>query len=248
MSLSSRIEEDKNALFQFEDFEAEEIPEKRSDRPSDSDSGCIELPVCRSLSQGESKGRDGASQDLENDTEDLDTRLARLEREAYEKGFEQGQRDGVALEERQIEEKGKQLDALFLKIRDLRKNIYAQTEEEVLQLSLLIAKKIIRSEISMDPQVIARTIRAALEYLVDKSRLRILINPEDMEEVRGILPEIANQAKGGKFHVVEDHSIGRGGCILESGFGRINATLDDQLGMLQKEIEEEFKCSMGETR
>ncbi|MFZ7113240.1 MAG: FliH/SctL family protein [Desulfatiglandales bacterium] len=242
------IEEHKNVLFQFEDFEAEEIQQESSARPSEGDGGCIELPVCgpRRL-QGESKEKDGASQDPGDDREDLDTQLARLEREAYEKGFEQGQRDGVALEERQIEEKGKQLEALFSKIRDLRKNIYAEAEKEVLQLSTLIAKKIIRKEISLDPQVIARTIRAALEHLVDKSRLRILINPDDMEEVRRILPEIANQAKGGEFHVVEDHSIERGGCILESGFGRINATLEDQLEMLQEEIEEEFKCAPGET-
>ena len=84
-----------------------------------------------------------------------------------------------------------------------------------------------------------------MKFLVDKHHIRILINPEDMEEVRKILPEIARLARGGKFQVVEDRAVDRGGCLLETGFGRVNATLDDQLEMLEKEIDEEFQCSRG---
>lgn len=242
--MSSLIKESEHSSLRVESFEIEDICEDPDVFPLDETSGSIELPIC-GVAGGARQRPDALEKDQESDedSEDFDTRMARLEREAYEKGFEQGQKDGLALEERQLEEKGKQLDALFAGIRDLRGQIYSETEGELLNLSLLIAKKIIRSEVRTDPEVIIRTIRSSLQFLVDKSRLRIMVNPEDMEEVKRILPDLAGMTKGGKFQVVEDIAIERGGCVLESGFGRVNATLDDQLGMLEKAIEEELRCS-----
>lgn len=245
--MSSIIKEFENLFLEVESFEAEEICEDADEISLPDDGECVELPICGPLRK-QSRGLDTvqrSEQDLEEEPEDVETRLARLEREAYEKGFAQGQKGGLALEERQIEEKGKQLEALFSEISDLRAQIYTEAEEELLKMSLLIAKKIIGQEIETNPQIIGRTIRSAMKYLVDKNHVRILINPEDMEEVRRVLPEIAGLTRGGKFQVVEDHAIKRGGCVLESRFGRINATLDDQIEMLEKEIDEELRCSRG---
>ena len=245
--MSSLITKCENLFLQVEAFQVDEICED-TDKTSSSDDGkCVELPLCGPLRK-KSRGSGTVElpeQDPEEEPEDAETRLARLEREAYEKGFAQGQKDGLALEERQIEEKGKQLEAFFSEMNDLRAQIYSEAEEELLKMSLLIAKKIIGEEVETNPQIIGRTIRSAMKYLVDKNQTRISINPEDMEEVRRILPEIAGLTKGGKFQVVEDHAIKRGGCVLESGFGRINATLDDQIEMLEKEIDEELRCSRG---
>ena len=247
MSLSSPIHEGENPFVKIETFEAEEICEEPERVSTATYRECVELPVCSAFSKqmrgSDSYGKRGERPDEE--VEDPETRLARLEREAYEKGFAQGQKDGLALEERQIQEKGKQLDAFFGEFNGLSAQIYTEAEKDLLKLSLLIAKKIIGQEIKTNPQIIGQTIRSAMKFLVDKHHIRILINPEDMEEVRRILPEIARLARGGKFQVVEDHAVDRGGCLLETGFGRINATLDDQLEMLEKEIDEEFQCSRG---
>ena len=173
--------------------------------------------------------------------ESYQEKLARIEKEAYQKGFEQGQRDGLTLEKKQMEEKAKQLETIFSGLTDLKAQIYHESESELLNLSVLMAKKIIREEIKADGGIIRHTIQAALKSLVDKQHIRILLNPEDMEEVRNLLPELAAQSKGGQFQLVEDNAIDAGGCILETGFGRINATIEDQLGELEKEIEQTFQ-------
>ena len=116
----------------------------------------------------------------------------------------------------------------------------------MLKLSMLIAKRIIREEVKIDSHIIGKTIQSALKYLVDKSHIRILISPDDMEEVRQVLPDLAILTKGGQFQLIEDNAIERGGCILETGFGRINATIEDELGMVEKEIEQEFKSHRGD--
>ena len=123
--------------------------------------------------------------------ESYQEKLARMEKEAYQKGFEQGQRDGLSLEEKQMGEKAKQLETIFVGLNDLKAQIYHETESELLQMSILMAKKIIREEIKTDGGIIRNTIQAALKFLVDKQHIRIRLNPEDMEETRKLLPELA---------------------------------------------------------
>jgi flagellar assembly protein FliH len=173
--------------------------------------------------------------------EDFQERLARLEKEAYEKGFEQGQRDGLALEKRQMEEKGRQLEKIMAEINGFKARLYSEGEQDLLKLCTLAAKTIIRQEVRTHPGIIGNTIRATLEYLVDKSMICIHISPDDMDEVRRVLPDLSSLTRGGKFQLMEDNAIKAGGCIIETGFGRINATIEDQLAMLETIIQHEFE-------
>lgn len=184
--------------------------------------------------------------DQESEKEDFKDTLARLEREAYEKGFEQGRKDGLDLEEKKIEEMGKELESIFSGLRDLKKIIYRESEGDLLKISTLIAKKIIRQEVKIREDIIINTIQSALKFLTDKRKVKIIINPDDMEEVRRLLPDIAKLTNGGQFQLTEDHTIERGGCILETGFGKINATIEDQLGMIEEEIDKEYESCRGE--
>jgi len=73
------------------------------------------------------------------------------------------------------------------------------------------------------------------------SCVKILINPGDMDEVRRLLPELSKTAMGGEFQLIEDTAVGQGGCIMQTGFGEINATIEDQCVALEKEIERELQ-------
>jgi len=185
------------------------------------------------------------SQDLPKE-EDLKERLARIEKEAYEKGFEQGRRDGLSLEKKLMEEKARQLETLFSTLRDLKAEIYDETEQELLTLSISLARKIIGEEVKINKGIIGNTIRAAAKFLADKHHIRIQLNPDDMEEVKRLLPDIAAMTRGGKFQLIEDHAITKGGCLMETGFGSINATIEDQMGELEKLIEQELRLAQGE--
>jgi flagellar assembly protein FliH len=180
--------------------------------------------------------------------EDFNAKLARLEKEAYEKGFEQGQRDGLALEKRKMEEVRRQIEDMFVSIRDLKPRIYTESEGEILKLVMLMVKKVIGEEVRQNSAVIGNTIKSAMRFLTDKRRIRIILNPDDMEEVKKLLPDISAIAKGGQFQLSEDRAINRGGCILETGFGKINACIEDQLKNLEEEIERLYHASSGKKR
>ena len=70
-------------------------------------------------------------------------KLARFEKEAYEKGFEQGQKDGLSLGQKRIEQISKQLESVFNELVNLKRKIYQEGEEELVNLSMAIAKQIL---------------------------------------------------------------------------------------------------------
>ena len=178
--------------------------------------------------------------------EDFKDRLARMEKEAYEKGFEQGQRDGLALEKRKMEEVRRQMEDMFVGLRDLKPRIYLEAEGELLHLAVLMARKVIGEEIKNNSGIIGNTIKSAMKYLSDKRKVRIILSPDDMDEVKKMLPDISAITKGGHFQLSEDKAVSRGGCILETGFGKINACIEDQLANLEKEIERQYHLVSGE--
>ena len=239
-SLSNLIKGEESPSLTIGSFEAQEIPQDRHCDSPHNQGGQANLHLLK-------EDPSVSSWDfpiLEKRERDPD-KLARLEKEAYAKGFEQGQRDGLAMEEMKIQEMGKQLEALFSGINDLKPQIYSESEGELLKLSILIAKKIIGEEVRTSNEIIDNTISSALKFLTDKRKVKIIINSDDMEEVRRLLPDLAKLTKGGHFQITEDNSIEKGGCILETGFGKINATIEDQLGMLEEEIEQQFHSIQG---
>lgn len=242
MSLSKASEEDFSPLFSIETFEAEKI---ESDQPPPPP------PVKKS------KGPDPLEEDpsvmtwslppmekkkITIESEDFEMKVARIEREAYEKGFAQGQKDGLALEKTRLEEMGRQVEAIFEELRDLKIQIYNESEGEILKLAMVIAKKVIGEEVRTNEKIILNSIKSALKFLTDKRKVRIIINPEDMEETKRMLPDLSRLTRGGNFQLTESNAVERGGCILETGFGKINATIDDQLKGIEEVIFREYQA------
>jgi len=251
--LSNLIKEDQKTLFAISAFRAEEIGPLGQPDHSDDENGQVKLPVGKEpalypqdppkvvVADDEIALEEGDSGDADDaDEADEAEKLAELEKEAYRKGFEQGQRDGLAIEEKQMADKARRLEGLLTGLGGLKAQIVGETEKELLELAVGIAKCIVRAEVKTDLEVIERTVRAAATLVVDRSQIRIVISPDDMEAVKGLLPEFAVTTRGAKLEIAEDSTIERGGCILETGFGRINATIESQLATLQKELEAEF--------
>lgn len=234
MSLSRLIKGGDAVGYQISDFDLQGVRGGGDPPPREPGGrGPVKLPGGPSPGLGLSR-----PEKLEESSEE---RLARLEREAYEKGFEQGRKDGLDLERKHLEEQRQEAERIFAGLRELKAVIARDTEEDLLSLCKLISRRIVREEVKTDPEVILRALRAALDFVVDKTCLKISVNPQDMEKIRHILPELASSTEGETFQVVEDRALARGGCLIETGFGRINATVEDQCAVVEKVIDEAFR-------
>jgi flagellar assembly protein FliH len=168
-------------------------------------------------------------------------KTAFLEREAYEKGFEQGEKDGISLGQKKIARSVEQIESLLIEIGNLKQEILKQFEKEILALVFSIAEKIIHRKIEEDDTIIHEAVLEAMHAVTEKTQIVIKINPEDFESVEKIKPDLFSTFKDLKSVVITpDLSVGRGGCLLETPYGDIDAGVEARLDKIHQSLNRAF--------
>lgn len=164
-----------------------------------------------------------------------------LEREAYEKGFAQGEKDGVELGQRKALKLLENIENLLRSMDSLRQEILPHYEREIVELVFVIAQKVIHRNIRSDDAAIEGTVLSALKLAAEKSKATLRVNPEDFDYVEELRPEFFAAVKELKaLTVTSDPSITRGGCLLESPYGDVDARVETQLDKIHQCLEQAF--------
>jgi flagellar assembly protein FliH len=243
----------------FQNPEGEEVPSEvqessPSEPPIDTEPAptALETPQEEQETNGENGSpesispEDSAEETTEPEKEidllslpEVAERLAQLEQEAYEKGFAQGQKDGM--------ERGRQqYESMASRLKELIKSLEGQIEHHVLALEgpifslvKVMAEKVIQKEIGLGPEVLKNCIREALKYVVEQSRVRLRVNPEDVNYMEEILQELSAEFSRFKdFELIPDANISRGGCLLETDFGLVDATYERKWREIVKKLDD----------
>lgn len=119
-----------------------------------------------------------------------------------------------------------------------KRRFIEDTEEQVVRLSVAIARRILYREIQVDPEALLGLLRAA----VGKSELRevhkILLHPLD---VQALTPFLQRMDLPPRVEIVSDNTLERGAVIVESSTGLLDASVSTQLD----EVERGFADLMG---
>ena len=143
-----------------------------------------------------------------------------IHQQAYQEGFAAGMRDGRA-----------QGEAFSLHMKDLLAELEGSLLRfeqamagDILELSLEIARQLVRQAIRTDPEMILTVVREAIESMPQLTEHPVLIlNSEDANIVRQML---AYEYQESVWRVVEDPGMARGGCRVETSESEIDATLE----------------------
>ncbi len=147
------------------------------------------------------------------------------EAKAYQQGIQDGHKAGFTDGLKEIEKVLHALRQSMQEIKKLRKEICLKAEKETVSLSLAIARKILVLEPETNPRIIAGIVKKTFETVAINAPVRIRINPSEltyMRERRHLIPI------EGEVTFVEDASISRGGCMVESLSGDIDARIESQ--------------------
>lgn len=150
---------------------------------------------------------------------DLQAELARLREqvraEAYAEGLAAGRAEG--------EQSCARMKQLVESFGDAMENLDFRLADMVLELALDIARQVVAGELAAHPERILEVVNLALKQMVESTReARLLLNPDDAALVRPYLEQVLDKAR---LRVVEDLRIVRGGCLIETPHGDIDATL-----------------------
>lgn len=155
---------------------------------------------------------------------------SRIEREAFMKGYAQGERAGAEAAAARGEAVVRRLTQTIDELRALKADLVHQTEQQVVQLALAIARRIIHREVSLDRELVLTMSRVALERLGATAAATIRLHPDDYAAVMHGRPD--GSAPAGETTVVADPLVRRGGCLVQSDFGLIDIGVDAQVDEL----------------
>ncbi len=152
-----------------------------------------------------------------------------VEREAYEKGFAQGEKAGMELANKKAEALLQRYQSSLAEFGRLRGDILLRIEKDVVRLAVAIAKKIVHREVHADPEIILTMTRIALTRIGEKSMVTIHLNPADFKFVLDNKARLGTASELAGITLVEDGAVSRGGCLIDTEMGSIDARVDEQL-------------------
>lgn len=115
--------------------------------------------------------------------------------------------------------------AAIQQVSSLSGEIIAQSETEMVELALEIAKKIVGREVTIDREVALTLVKISLAKLHNRTFAKVLLNPEDFTYMQSHLEKADFH---GSIELIEDRSISLGGCLIQTETGEIDARIESQ--------------------
>ncbi|MGE3190999.1 MAG: FliH/SctL family protein, partial [Vicinamibacterales bacterium] len=114
----------------------------------------------------------------------------------------------------------------------LRTAMIQQTERQMVQLALAVARRILRREVTLDGDFVVAMARVALDRLGEQTRATVRLHPDDLATT-GTEP---GQFAGTHVSVVADPSLSRGQCQVESEYGFIDVGVEAQFEQISQAL------------
>ncbi len=161
---------------------------------------------------------------------------AQEESESIKKSaFEEGYRIGLEKSAADIT----QFKEEFKKFMSARQDVFEYIAPDILEISVNVAKKIIKKELETDPQIIINTIIDVLKTVSkNEPKVTIRVKPQSVQFIKDTLPNITYQyGIESKINIIADPAIEEGGCVFQTGNGIVDASIDTQLEIIKKALE-----------
>jgi len=158
-------------------------------------------------------------------------------KDAREKGREEGHLDGFTEGKGEVDRLVERTRVVLERAQDKRGEILSETEKEIVDLVLLISRKVIKVISENQRDVVIFNVIQALRKVKGKGNIIIRVNLADLKLTTEHKEEFIRQMEGCKsIQIVEDTTVDSGGCIIETDFGEIDARISSQLAELESKI------------
>lgn len=165
------------------------------------------------------------AQKIRAEAQQLKAQVEREMEKAKKLGFEEGKEEGLGALMESIE-----------RLRALKEKFYAEAEGEVLRLVTDIAQKVIGEAAQKHAEILAAVVGQAIEKALG-DKIVVRLHPEDYKRLKDLEPKFREKLERTRhLHFKEDEVIQRGGCVVETEVGTIDAQLETQMKAIKKAL------------
>jgi len=163
-----------------------------------------------------------------NGAAEVAEQIAAQLRAARQSGYQDGYRDGLAalegFKQSFASQTTAQVGALLASFGDELAGLQQDMARTLAIAATQLARRIVRSEINTRPELIAHVAQEALDtLLLSAKHITLRVHPDDHALVAQGAAEVL-QARGARL--LADASMARGGCLVESDIGVIDASVE----------------------
>ncbi len=173
---------------------------------------------------------------------DLDVKAAQanvetIKKEAYDEGYAKGTEEGYAAGNAEAERLIEQLHTIISKAIEKRNDIIDESESQLIGLVLLITKKVVKVISENQKNVVINNVIQSLRKLKSRGEVIIKVNLEDVELTSDHVKDFMRMVENIRsITVLEDSTVDRGGCLIETDFGEIDARISSQFNEIEEKI------------
>jgi len=198
---------------------------------------------------GESLDRRRSAPDSKSASSDshhpLEKRIAELEqlletrtREARDAGLREGEAAAQARAQEEVQAALDRVAQSIAEIDQYQSRLRRQAEMDAVRLSVAIARRVLRRELTVDPAAIEGLVGAALERLQSQESSRVRLHPDHVPALRVALERLGMSAK---VEIIADPAQEPGAAIFEMQRGNLDASMDSQLREIERGLADRFQ-------
>lgn len=180
-----------------------------------------------------------AKSEAEKIIQDAHLEEQKIKADAKQDGFKQGHDDGYSAGESEIERLVERLRKMVEALMLRREEILKETEQQIVELVILMTRKVVKIISETQKTAIMSNILAALKKVKSRGNVILHVNLEDLRLASANADEFIKRVENIQgITVVEDSTVEKGGCVVETDFGAIDARISSQLSELEEKIME----------
>lgn len=160
--------------------------------------------------------------------EEADSIREAAAKEGYQQGLDSAKED--------IEKVKEAIGTFF----NAKQEVFDAISPDILDISIDIAKKIIKKELSQDSSIILDNIRDILKTLSkEETKIMLTVNPAQADMLKQEVPDVVSSVGlEAKVMIIPDENIMEGGCLVTTTNGVIDAKIETQLSIISKALKE----------
>lgn len=168
-----------------------------------------------------------------------------IKKNAFDEGRKQGVEDGFNSGREEVSRLIERCHTILEAVMSRRQEILNETEQQIVDLVLLISRKVVKIMSENQKQVVMGNVLQALKKVKARGNVTIRVNMDDVKITTENISNFIRQVESVQgITVVEDGTVDKGGCIIETDFGSIDARISSQLAELEAKI---LELSPGKT-
>jgi flagellar biosynthesis/type III secretory pathway protein FliH len=169
-----------------------------------------------------------------------------IERRAREAGYAAGRAEIIERGAAEMEAPRQAVLAAAEAVHGAQRDLAAALELRTIEFAIAIAERILGAALAVQPELVCEVVGGALRRALARDRLVIDVHPDDVEVVRAWLGTREDEETAEEITVRAERRVVRGGCIVHTTEGEIDAQLPEQLARAEQVLRRVFAESATE--